>query len=173
MEAELSWIEAPWQGKLAIVPRPRGGDWLEDKIREWRLAGVGAVASLLTVDETAGLGLSEEARLCQESGIQYLSFPIVDRGVPVSRTAAPEFARKLEALLASGKTVAIHFRQGIGRSALMAACVLALSGVTPDAAFQRLSAARDCSVPETAEQRAWVMDFARELAPRDEHVNSS
>src|SRR5262249_9722902 len=93
------------------------------------------------------------------------SFPIVDRGVPVSRTAALEFARKLEALLAAGRTVAIHCRQGIGRSALLAACVLALSGVAPDATFQRLSAARGCSVPEPAEQREWVMVFARELAP--------
>src|SRR5437870_3377638 len=51
VRAELSWIEAPWQGRLAISPRPRGGDWLEDEVREWRLAGVEAVVSLLTSDE--------------------------------------------------------------------------------------------------------------------------
>ena len=26
-------IEGPWPGRLAIVPRPRGGDWLADEVR--------------------------------------------------------------------------------------------------------------------------------------------
>ncbi len=165
MRAELPWVEAPWQGRLAILPRPRGGDWLEDEVREWRLAGVEVVVSLLTSDEIVDLDLAEEARLCRENSIQYLSFPIVDRGVPASRRATLEIAKKLEALLAAGNTIVIHCRQGIGRSALVAACILILAGVRPEAAFQRLSAARGCSVPETNEQREWVMQFARELTP--------
>ena len=96
MRAEISWIEAPWQGKLAIVPRPRGGDWLEDEVRKWRLAGVSVAVSLLTNDEIADLDLVQEARLCRENGIQYLSFPITDRSVPASRRATWEFAKKLE-----------------------------------------------------------------------------
>jgi hypothetical protein len=32
MRAQLYWIEGPWAGHFAIVPRPRGGDWLEDEI---------------------------------------------------------------------------------------------------------------------------------------------
>lgn len=165
MRAELSWIEAPWEGRLAILPRPRGGDWLEGEVREWRLAGVDVIVSLLTSDETAELDLAQEARFCRENGIQYLSFPIMDRGVPTSRRATLEFAKKLEILLAAGKVVAIHCRQGIGRSALIAACVLIFGGISPEVAFQRLSAARGCSVPETAEQRQWVIQFARELTP--------
>ncbi len=165
MRAEVSWIEAPWEGRLAILPRPRGGDWLEGEVREWRLAGVDVIVSLLTSDETAELDLAQEARFCRENGIQYLSFPIMDRGVPTSRRATLEFAKKLEILLAAGKVVAIHCRQGIGRSALIAACVLIFGGISPEAAFQRLSAARGCSVPETAEQRQWVIQFAREWTP--------
>ncbi|MDP2708210.1 MAG: hypothetical protein Q8O70_12020, partial [Burkholderiales bacterium] len=65
--------------------------------------------------------------------------------------------------LAEGKNLAIHCRQGIGRSALLAACLLIMTGVDPDTAFQRLSAARGCAVPETAEQREWVRKFAQEL----------
>jgi hypothetical protein len=33
MRAELYWIEGPWPSQLAILPRPRGGEWLEDEIR--------------------------------------------------------------------------------------------------------------------------------------------
>jgi protein-tyrosine phosphatase len=163
MKAELYWIEGPWPGRLAILPRPRGGEWLEDEIRSWKQAGVNVVVSLLTSDEIAELGLVEEARLCQDFGLQFLSFPIMDRRVPSSPKATFDFIRELETLLADGKNLAVHCRQGVGRSALIAACLLVLSGMEPEVALQRVGAARGCPVPETTEQRQWVMEFAREL----------
>jgi protein-tyrosine phosphatase len=163
MKAELYWIEGPWPGQLAILPRPRGGEWLEDEIRSWKQAGVNVVVSLLTSDEIAELGLVEEARLCQDFGLQFLSFPIMDRRVPSSPKATFDFIRELETLLADGKNLAVHCRQGVGRSALIAACLLVLSGMEPEVALQRVGAARGCPVPETTEQRQWVMEFAREL----------
>ena len=165
MRTEPSWIEGPWQGRLAILPRPRGGDWLEDEVRGWRSAGVDVIASLLTDDEINDLDLAQEPRLCQANGIEFLSFPIVDRDVPVSQRATLDFVKKLDRLLAAGKSVAIHCRQGIGRSALVAACLLVLAGTNSQMAFRRISAARGCSVPETPHQRQWVIDFARELTP--------
>jgi len=33
MPAEIYWIEAGSHGQLAIVGRPRSGDWLADEIR--------------------------------------------------------------------------------------------------------------------------------------------
>ncbi len=164
MRTEVYWVDGPWPGKLAIVPRPRGGDWLEDEVRAWRQAGLDVVVSLLTEDEIADFALAGDAELCQANGLQFLSFPITDRGVPSSRKATLELVKKLEELLASGKKVGIHCRQGIGRSAVLAACLLVLSGMNPDSAFQRISAARGCPVPETMEQRQWVVAFARELA---------
>ena len=163
MRTELYWIEGPWQSRLAILPRPRGGDWLEDEVRAWRVAGADVIVSLLTSDEIADLDLAQEAGLCQANGIQLLSFPIVDRGVPASRRATLDFVKKLDNILAEGKSIAIHCRQGIGRSALIAACLLVLSGIDPEMAFRRVSAARGCSVPETSEQRQWATEFAREL----------
>ncbi|MGH9843461.1 MAG: hypothetical protein ACREEM_32385 [Blastocatellia bacterium] len=32
MRSELYWING---GRIAIVPRPRGDDWLEDKVAAW------------------------------------------------------------------------------------------------------------------------------------------
>ena len=164
MKTELSWIEGGWHGRLAISPRPRGGDWLEDEVRGWRSANVDVVVSLLTSDEAADLDLTREGQLCQADGMEFLSFPIMDRGVPASTKDALEFVRKLEKRLLGGKNVSIHCRQGIGRSALMAACLLVLSGFQPAVAFERVSAARGCVVPETAEQQRWVVEFAREFA---------
>ena len=161
---ELYWIEGPWRGKLAILPRPRGGDWLEDEVRGWRAAGVDVVVSLLTSDEVADLDLAQEGGLCEAHGIDFRPFPIVDRSVPASRKATLEFVTKLAKLLTEGKSVAVHCRQGIGRSALLAACLLVAAGEEPETAFQHLSAARGCAVPETEEQQEWVKACAPALS---------
>src|SRR5947209_11006948 len=88
MRTELYWIDGRWRGRLAIMPRPRGGDWLEDEIRSWRREGVNEIVSLLTADEMADLELGDEAHLCRREGVEYLHFPIEDRGVPNSQSAA-------------------------------------------------------------------------------------
>ena len=165
MTPTLYWIEGPWTGRLAISARPRGGDWLGEEVAGWRESGVNTVVSLLTPDEVDVLGVGEEARLCQKEGMALLSFPIPDCTVPRSRQKALDFFRQLEAGLAKGRNAAIHCRQGIGRSALVAASLLVLGGAEPEQAFEQLSKLRNCPVPETAEQRKWVEHFTKEAIP--------
>jgi protein-tyrosine phosphatase len=166
MKTELHWVQGPWPGRLAIMSRPRGGDWLEDEVRGWQRSGINAVLSLLTPDEIADLDLAEEAHLCQANGIEFVAFPIEDRGVPPSRTATAELLTELIKKLAGGQNLAIHCRQGIGRAALIAACLLILGNVDPDTAIQRISEARGCPVPETSEQKQWIASFARAVTHR-------
>lgn len=163
MRTKPFWIEGPWTGRLAILLRPRGADWLEDEVGSWHQAGIDAIVSVLTPDEIANFDLAQEADPCEASGIQFLSFPIADRGTPLSRQDALTFVEALEEYLASGKNVGIHCRQGVGRSALIAACLLTLAGISAEEAFQRVSQARGCPVPETPEQRKWVVEFAQHL----------
>jgi protein-tyrosine phosphatase len=163
MTATPYWIEGSWAGRLAVLPRPRGGDWLEDEVRAWRLAGIDAVVSTLTSDEIAELNLSQEAELCQVNGVDCIAFPVVDRGLPSSFTAAAALVRRLEEKLAKGKNVAIHCRQGVGRSALIAASVLVAASVEAETAWAKVKEARGCPVPDTAEQRAWVVRLAETL----------
>jgi hypothetical protein len=47
--------------RLAIIPRPRGRDWLLEDIRFLQRAGVDVVVSALTVAENEELGLVEES----------------------------------------------------------------------------------------------------------------
>ena len=164
VRSEVYWIEGPWSGRLAILPRPRGGDWLEDEVQAWRSAGVDVVVSTLGDDEIADLDLAQEASVSRAAGIDYVAFPVVDRGVPPSIRATADLVRLLESKLASGTNVGVHCRQGIGRSALLAGCVLIASGMAPEAAFERVAAARGLPVPETVEQRQWADRFARERA---------
>ena len=165
MIAGLYWIDGSWPGKLAIVARPRGGDWLEDEVRSWARPGLQVIVSLLTPEETAAFELTSEAELCRSNGVEFVSFPIPDRDVPSSRTDTLRLVKGLEEYLATGKAVGIHCRQGIGRSGLVAACLLVSSSVPPAVAFNRISEARGRPVPETTEQREWVEAFAPQLVP--------
>ncbi len=163
MRTELYWIEGPWRGRLAIMPRPRGGDWLEDEIQSWRQSRVDVIVSLLTPEEQTELILANEEALCRANGIKYVSFPIIDRGIPSSFEAFSDLVTKLAEQLANGKNIAVHCRQGIGRAGLVAICLLTFSGVEPAAASERVAASRGCSVPETPEQRKWIAEFAKSL----------
>ena len=159
MYTELHWIDGPWPGRLAIAARPRGGDWLEDEIKSWRRNGVDTVVSLLTPGEIEDLDLQHEQQYCHENGIRFLLFPIVDRTVPQSDGDTAQLLEQLETVLAQGKNVVVHCRQGIGRSGLIAASLLAGRGFPPLDAIERVSAARQAPIPDTPEQRAWIIHF--------------
>lgn len=167
MRTEAYWIAGKWPGRLGIVPRPRGGDWLEDELRAWRASGVDIVVSLLTPDEIREFDLEAEAALSRKHGIQFRPFPIPDRGVPSSLEAIADLVADLARTLLAGKSVVIHCRQSIGRSALLAALLLASSGEDPDQAFSAIEEARGRPVPDTAEQHAWVKTSAARLRTRN------
>jgi protein-tyrosine phosphatase len=161
MNPKLYWIDGPWPGKLAISARPRGGDWLEDEISGWRRAGVDAVVSLLTPQENKDLELVAESHLTQALGIRFVSLPVEDRGIPPSWDQALQSVSKAADLLHQGRNVAVHCRQGIGRSGMIAAALLIKDGSTPDDALRRISDVRGLPVPETPEQLEWVREFSR------------
>jgi protein-tyrosine phosphatase len=156
MKAEVYWVPGPWPGRLGILPRPRGGDWLADEVRSWRDSGLDVVASLLTPDEVAEFELQEEESRSREEGLEFHVFPIPDYGVPRSREDFAKVVSGLEKALKAGKNVAIHCRQGIGRSSLVIASLLAAAGEEPKEAFRRIEKARGRPVPDTDEQREWV-----------------
>src|SRR6266478_3602266 len=47
MYTQPFWIEGKWPGRLAVSPRQRGGDWLEDEMKFWQRSGISLVVSLL------------------------------------------------------------------------------------------------------------------------------
>jgi protein-tyrosine phosphatase len=162
MKTEVYWVPGPWPGRLGILPRPRGGDWLADEVRSWRTAGLDVVVSLLAPEEVVELDLQEEEVCARSEGIELLAFPIPDYGVPRSRPELTALVRRLETALVAGKKVAVHCRQGIGRSSLVVASVLVSAGEDPEEAFRRIEKARGRPVPDTAEQREWVARMASE-----------
>jgi protein-tyrosine phosphatase len=162
MKATLFWIERSGPGRLATLARPRGGVWLDEEIQIFKRARVDVLVSALTPVETAELNLKDEKTLCQINEIEFISFPIADRGTPVLSNAVRELAESMKKALLDGKSIAIHCRLGIGRSSMLAACVLVLEGMDSEAAFELIGQARGCPVPDTAEQLSWVERFAKE-----------
>jgi hypothetical protein len=66
--------------------------------------------------------------------------------------------------LRSGKTVAVHCRQGIGRSAMMVAAALIADGRDAGTAVNAIRQSRGLDVPETQAQRQWISDFSAWLS---------
>jgi len=160
MRTDVFWVPSNTPGRLAISPRPRGGDWLADELTAWRRAGIEVIVSLLTPSEVAELELAVEPDLSATHGMTFVSFPIPDYGVPDSSEALAELAGRIAGNLVDGKSVLIHCRQGIGRAGLMAASVLRTLGLDAATAVRTVTAARGRPVPETPEQLRWVQTFA-------------
>ena len=167
MRPDLFWIPGPWKGRLAISGRPRGGDWLEAEIDGWRDAGLDVVLSLLEEDETEQLGLKDEGLLAESAGLQFLSFPIPDRGVPGSTSDAVNLLTEVTSALEAGRNVGVHCRQSVGRAGLMAAGALRVAGMGTRQAVDAVSKARGLQVPETADQLEWLVRLAAEPVMSD------
>lgn len=161
MKPDIYWIPGPWAGKLAILGRPRGGDWLTDEVEGWLDAGVEVVVSVLSPDEELELGLSDETRVVEAKGLQFVSFPIKDYDVPNCKDSLRQLVNDVDELLEHGRNVGIHCRAGIGRSSVVAACLLVNHGENVDVSFQKISIARGAAVPDTIAQRRWVGNFAQ------------
>jgi len=160
MKAEIYWIDVPRPGRLAILPRPRGGDWLEDEIRSLREDGVEVLVSLLEFHEVEEFDLQGEADACAAQGIEFHSHPIRDHTAPPRFEEAAALIRTLEGRMSQGRGVAVHCFAGIGRSATLAAAVLLQRGMPLDSVLESMALARGFPVPETVEQHEWLHRFA-------------
>lgn len=164
MTGQLYWLTGTWAAKVALAARPRGGDWLPDEVANWKRSGVSSVVSLLTHEEEQDLDLLNELSEVKRQGLDFISFPIPDRQVPKSEAKLAQVIDKLNQTLSAGQNVLIHCRQGVGRSGLVAACLLVRDGMSPGAAVQAVSAARGVVTPETPEQRVWIEQYAPAFA---------
>jgi hypothetical protein len=76
MTRNVYWITEAQPHRIAIVARPRRGDWLEDDIKSLSSKGIGVLVSMLTPEESAELGLSDEGKFCDQCGISFFEFEI-------------------------------------------------------------------------------------------------
>lgn len=159
MRPSLYTIPTPAAGQLSTMAHPRGGEWLDDEVRDLREAGVDVLVSLQPPDERYELGLTGEGAAATRAGLIFRELPIPDMGVP-GRQEAEHLVTELLADVRAGRHVAVHCRAGIGRSSLVAGAILIALGSDAEAACEMISEARGFPVPETALQRGWLDDWA-------------
>jgi len=129
-----------------------------------RAAGVDILVSLLQTEEAAELGLSREGAECSAAGMEFVSVPVADRGVPLDHREFTAAAEKLSTSVTTGKRVAVHCRQSVGRAGLLVTAIVLLVGKQPlRESILAVSRARGCNVPETQEQLLWLERFARNI----------
>ncbi len=162
----VSWISDVPSGRLGLMPRPRGGDWLEDEVRALADSGVEVLVSFLGPFEIAELDLSLEGHYCSLNGIEFLSFPITDRSTPDSMQKAVALIRTLAAHVREGQTVVLHCRLGIGRAGMFSAATLVALGEATPNAVHRVAKARGMPIPDTPQQLTWLAAMEGELKAR-------
>jgi protein-tyrosine phosphatase len=160
MRTEIHWVPECPVGKLALLARPRGGEWLRDEIGEWKQAGMSRVVSLLDDVEVFELDLEPEGEICRALGIEFDRFPIPDRGTPADRSAFFRLSGSLVQSLRESARVGIHSRMGIGRTSLVSVAILIGLGMMPNSAWDCVKRARGRPVPDTSEQREWLSQLS-------------
>ncbi len=156
------WIEGTPPVGLAIVLRPRGDELLKDELLAMKQGGVETLVSLLEPNEARWLGLAEEGPLAVELGMEFLSYPIIDVHVPDDEDRFRIFVAELADRLRDGERIGVHCRGSIGRSTVTAACTLIHLGWKAKDALAAIEAARGCNVPDTKEQRRWILKYKAE-----------
>ena len=94
-------------------------------------------------------------------------FPITDHGLPDSADAFLELIGGLHEESGQGRAIVAHCFAGIGRSTLVAASLLVRAGLPLAEALTRISESRGCTVPDTADQRAWLASLEARLRPTE------
>jgi protein-tyrosine phosphatase len=146
-------IEFPASGRLAVMPRPDGGDALADHLNRLRGKGVDKLICALTPGERDLLGLKAEPEAARQAGLSFVEFPIPDFSVPDAEELLA-LAKQIAKDVRKGYFVVVHCRGGIGRSAVVAGAALIAMGAGADEAMRLVSEARGVPAPETEEQRA-------------------
>lgn len=142
-------------GRLWIMPKPSSTERLDDDIAAWRAMGMERIISLMALDEAAEFGLAAEADVCRQHGMDFVHLPIPARGLPEQRAFAA-LAHETLGALRGGMAIGAHCRAGIGRSAMLACCILALSGPTAEEAIAGVSEARRIAAPDMAAPAVFI-----------------
>jgi protein-tyrosine phosphatase len=159
MYSKIYWLpNDATDGKVGIMARPRGNDWLDAEVAYLKQRGVSVLVSLLQSDEISELELSKEWEYCMQHEIEFINFPIPDRGLPPQNKLLEKFLDHLKERLHSGHSIVIHCRMGIGRSSIIAGALLLVEGKHAEEIFKAISAVRGLKVPDTDEQIAWLKD---------------
>jgi hypothetical protein len=146
-----------------MIPDPLDLDWVTPQLAiggRFPMEAVARMAGELGITRIVDVRSEccDDEELLRRHGVVLLSVPTQDR-CAVSQSMLDEGVRWVLAQLDAGHRVHIHCEYGIGRSALLALCVLVARGAEPLEALRTVKGARK-KVSPSPEQldgfRTWV-----------------
>jgi protein tyrosine/serine phosphatase len=148
-----------------IIPLFSSSWW---RLAQGRIIGLAALWNRygsLSLNERRGRGtrLVDEAAEARTHDLAFVSYPILDRGVPSNTSTFSHLLETIHLDLEQGKNVLVHCRQGIGRTGLVAASLLVRDGMEPESAVQEVSRVRGVQIPETPAQEGCIYGIAASL----------
>lgn len=149
-ESAAPWRDFRWDRDLDAD--------LAELRRRW---GTDVLVSLMQEHEHDEVRIRHLYATVERHGIRSVPFEIVDGSVPDDgdRHAFAELIEDLYAELAAGRNVTVHCEGGLGRTGMVAACVLVRAGLDPDVAIDVVRAHRRSSI-QTFAQAEYVRDFS-------------
>lgn len=139
------------------------------------------LASLLAAGVSCFIDLTEPEEYTDYApqlppAVTYHRKPIRDHGIPGTAAVMAEILECVREALRQDRLVYLHCRAGIGRTGLVAGCLLAEAGRTGEEALEELNrlwlqserSRRWPSVPETDEQVAYVRAWNRGVAAEED-----
>jgi hypothetical protein len=89
MRPTLYPLRCDGPGRLSTIPRPRGGDSLDEEMDGLRTQGVDVLVAALSIGELVELDLTGESDAAGRAGLEFVALPIRDRGVPEAAVVLP------------------------------------------------------------------------------------
>lgn len=165
----IDYLVAPLGGKIAMTHCPgrntvdaRGRQWqriLSDDMAAIHSANISTVVSLISLSEMKKLGVPDLPAQVVQHRLQWLHLAIEDFGTPDLNALESwqQIKESVLAALARHETVLLHCAAGLGRTGMMAACLLVACGQTPTSAIEQVRTARPGTI-ETDAQAAFIQD---------------
>jgi len=161
----LHWVAGVDPGRLALMARPQGGEWLADDIAALRGAGLIRWCRCSNRPKSVNSTFGTSHRCVNDTASCFARFPSPTEKHPRPRATCRCCSLELQAELRDGRSVAIHCRAGIrahgaGRRVPASSAAGAVQGHLPVAQPRPGGVA----VPDTDAQVEWVERFVRTRA---------
>jgi protein-tyrosine phosphatase len=125
--------------------------------------GVGRMILLVEDGELERWGDPHIVERAAERGLEILRHPMPDGGVPASLVEMDTILAELRIAL-DRCSVAVACMGGVGRTGMVAACVLVADGMPAEAAIAQVRSVRHPEAVETERQRSFVHAYATHVA---------
>lgn len=165
LPGRLGLTLAPGKKDASGMARIRWDRDLETDLRDLRNRfGTDVLVSLMRPHEYVLLEIANLSERAEAHGMMVRDFPIDDVSVPDDARAEEfhAFVTDLYGALQDGHVVTVYSRGGLGRSGLVAACILVRHGLASEAALRRVRSHRPGAI-ETHAQEAYVGAYASRL----------